>query len=1429
MADDIEFKTWEEVEKGRIAQRNIKAAQRILDAAGITLDNPNYKRYFNATLLNVHNAGRFVVKDATTGEFMTYNEHVENMFIETLKNPEMSLEQYEKATIAFRDSFANDQLEIAQKSRNGNFSHEENFSYNQSVEAINNSITDGLEMRRKSSVKFPQEFYDENGTLRRLVVNVPEEFKSGADFVQDAVNTYGVRFEEIDGKKYFVDAKGNAVGPSKFFSSKSDLLQKLFDKIGDNAELLDMTDTELLETIKTGDYQAFNALRAKRKGKVNPQLMNALGDEHVFHDVGKILNSADNMDKTTFVDEVKKLAKRYSDIAKTVQVDAGGTSWGKSIDRVVLSATPYDVATQSTFRNWQSCMHTTGCNWRYVDDAIGAGSIVAYGYNSKNPQQMISRYLIHPYYDKDGNVAYKVNDRVYGDSHGGFRKTIERVTEHFNEGKSGVFHLANGLYNDNGGAATLALLKRDAEGRIILDEVAKDGKVVIDNNYQSIIGVGDKFIISDGLEVEFHGVNIPDGVDFRGCKNLTLNNIESVGKDVKLPENITIQGNIPDGVDFRGCKNLTLNNIESIGEDVKLPEHVTFANNFPENICLDEVKQVTFLEGWGDWRKPKLHDGIVISGHINADLSDIKNLTLKGNVIFHGNTRLPQDIKYDNVTITDSFVSKNIDINKVKIGKGCSMSGIIPDGTDLSYIDNMKMYSVTFGKDVKLPKVVDFSEGAEISGHIPDGADLSNCKNLRLNNVDYAGKGIKYPDSAIVSGTIPNGTDLSNFKDINFEGNVTLGKGVKLPENVSFAEYATISGYIPDNMDLSKIENLSLTGDITFGKNVRLPEKTNIENIKTMSGYIPDGMHVKVDQLTGDVWLGKKLEYRHGNISNNPPHIHGHVEYNWYLENADFSKAESLTFSKNSMGEIHKDFIFPENGKVKFEGMVGVDCPQTVYNIAKYDIGDNIVFMEAKEPISFLPNNMNILIAREENGEVIIEAIYKDEQGKKQLKETCKVLVSGMEKDGVVPKLNYLPQEEFAKQTGVQFTEVKPQKQETKIVRNAVENGSENVANAAVEQSGKAAKNIAIEGAELAADATVKTAATKAATTATEKGAKSGVIETIKAVDDKVNTAIDKTIEKGSEKLNNTKVGKAYTKAEKAVANSTVGKAVNKGVKKVGSAVAKTVQKTGDAVAKTAAGKAVKKAAAKTAGKTAAKAVGKSVLKKIPIVSVGAGLVFGAQRVMAGDWKGAAGEVASGALGTFPGVGTAASVAIDATLAGRDIYNEMQTGEQTPSTAQTGQEKQAATKNTADVKSQMRTDAQKANEYLTRQQQQIGQTAKNKAHSSLKSAMKSDAQNAGNKYQAQMEDLIKAMNEANGKNKALDVMKTTAQLYQKYGDSAYALLQEAISKPSSCIGAINSNKLKTSRDVVQYLCNMQDNAQNRQIVQKILNNRRQNG
>jgi len=76
--------------------------------------------------------------------------------------------------------------------------------------------------------------------------------------------------------------------------------------------------------------------------------------------------------------------------------------------------------------------------------------------------------------------------------------------------------------------------------------------------------------------------------------------------------------------------------------------------------------------------------------------------------------------------------------------------------------------------------------------------------------------------------------------------------------------------------------------------------------------------------------------------------------------------------------------------------------------------------------------------------------------------------------------------------------------------------------------------------------------------------------------------------------------------------------------------------------------------AAKAVGKFGAKAVG----KYLPIAGLGIGLYGAGERAMAGDWPGAGAEALSGAASTFPGYGTAASMAIDGALLTRDLTKD---------------------------------------------------------------------------------------------------------------------------------------------------------------------------
>ena len=86
--------------------------------------------------------------------------------------------------------------------------------------------------------------------------------------------------------------------------------------------------------------------------------------------------------------------------------------------------------------------------------------------------------------------------------------------------------------------------------------------------------------------------------------------------------------------------------------------------------------------------------------------------------------------------------------------------------------------------------------------------------------------------------------------------------------------------------------------------------------------------------------------------------------------------------------------------------------------------------------------------------------------------------------------------------------------------------------------------------------------------------------------------------------------------------------------------------------------KAASKGVSKGVGKAALKTGLKSAVKKIPFIGAVAGLGFGLQRALGGDFVGAAGEVASGAASIVPGLGTAASVAIDGALLAKDVSSE---------------------------------------------------------------------------------------------------------------------------------------------------------------------------
>ncbi len=120
-------------------------------------------------------------------------------------------------------------------------------------------------------------------------------------------------------------------------------------------------------------------------------------------------------------------------------------------------------------------------------------------------------------------------------------------------------------------------------------------------------------------------------------------------------------------------------------------------------------------------------------------------------------------------------------------------------------------------------------------------------------------------------------------------------------------------------------------------------------------------------------------------------------------------------------------------------------------------------------------------------------------------------------------------------------------------------------------------------------------------------------------------------------------------------------KGAEKGILKGG---LKGAEKLGGKEALKLGGKGALKMGGKEATKIGSKGLAKGVAKKIPVLGLIAGLGFGIDRLMDGDYLGAGGEVLSGLVSLLPVLGTAASIGIDAALVARDIKNANGAGDE---------------------------------------------------------------------------------------------------------------------------------------------------------------------
>ena len=270
------------------------------------------------------------------------------------------------------------------------------------------------------------------------------------------------------------------------------------------------------------------------------------------------------------------------------------------------------------------------------------------------------------------------------------------MTEHFNEGKLGVFHFPKGLYNDNGDNGYFSIFPPEKDGVVDLMNFGKDR--------------GNVIFLSDFDLSKVKEIKVPEGVKIK-FKNCTFEE-----GDLSKYESASFEQCSFFKFDFSQAKEV------SDGLETKF-EKCTFKHCILKG-DLSKYEDATF-----EWCSFK-----------NAVLPE--NATLKGDASFE-NTQVPKTVNLQTPYV--NFVKKYVDTKGTKFEKArITLKDIeIPDGADLSFMEGLRIKgSFKIGKGVKLPEKVVFEEAIidqDLSEYQQTKMELCFCTYNENCKLDHTG------------------------------------------------------------------------------------------------------------------------------------------------------------------------------------------------------------------------------------------------------------------------------------------------------------------------------------------------------------------------------------------------------------------------------------------------------------------------------------------------------------------------------------------------------------------------------------------------------------------------------------------------------------------------------------------------------------------
>lgn len=434
---------------------------------------------------------------------------------------------------------------------------------------LQNTMTEGLKQRQEVNPHYPSCF-DKSQTIYAGI----DTSLSAFDVIEQRLEQINevlprenrLRYNETNNK--LEDGK-QSYSVGAFFSRRAlglkDINQK--DEISSDPELFDV-----LQSQDSSELIELRKNRSLNDNHLNKKLIRLLADKVLFYQVSDLMQKQHTGDCTQKLQSaLSGLEETYSRSEKMIefaQQKSAISSDSLSVDTLVISINPHQIATQSEYKNWRNCTSADDFNHHRVIDGIAQGSIIVYGINSKLPQKKICRILLTPYQNENGNIVYHAN-KNYGEYNLGFKKAVENLAEEFSSKEQGIYNINPHILPDN---APQKLLKfasveeflkhqnqdfsRDKDGKIFIPSLnlAKFGLKTLPEFF-SQIRTKDLNLSGNPLE---NLQNCPE------CENLDISHCSEFDKNIGKQIPVTVK-----------TLNARFSNFNGLG--------------FPENSALEEI------------------------------------------------------------------------------------------------------------------------------------------------------------------------------------------------------------------------------------------------------------------------------------------------------------------------------------------------------------------------------------------------------------------------------------------------------------------------------------------------------------------------------------------------------------------------------------------------------------------------------------------------------------------------------------------------------------------------------------------------------------------------------------------------------------------------------------------------------------------------